>query len=127
MGMNKPGGSDTRAEWSARRMVGSHELKQGDVVLCYGMRLAIDCSINTHNNGADTVYRTLARIVNTEALEAEAVADQEAGICNGTAGYVLRAAKTDPDGTRRWALQGTPLARWLVEISRSLHDVLPVS
>lgn len=80
----------------------SHELREGDIVVCHGLRCLIDsepqvslCHPTTENS--PTIWQS--------ALVIERAEDSP----------VPRSWTMKPDGTERWTIQGNKLAAWRVE------------
>lgn len=98
----------------------THQLRVGDVILSDGMRLLVDIEPTKSNhavtNEGGSTYYTPARVLNYEALKANA----EAG--NSTARYLVSFIREDMEPSKvyprgrydapRWTIQGNGWATW---------------
>ena len=92
--------------------VKTSELRQGDIVLCWGMRCLIDREIqesSAHGNARENgpVLYTSALVLNRDEISPELV-PLGFTIDRGSDG---RKQSDEP----RWTIQGNDLARWSVE------------
>ncbi|QED12385.1 hypothetical protein SEA_YEET_233 [Mycobacterium phage Yeet] len=95
------------------------KLSVGDVVLHYGMRLAIDQPITVRDDKIGAVYSTRARIANWDELVAEAGDDVASRVGNSVAAFVVNSARAamhrGQDAEPRWTVQGNHRATYRIE------------
>ncbi|MFC9514581.1 hypothetical protein ACFTSD_02515 [Nocardiaceae bacterium NPDC056970] len=85
---------------TAREVVTTDQLRQGDVIESHGMRLVLDRPIQS--SGLDQiVYYTKARIDNWDELVTEAA-------LNPSVAFIVNMSRYD----QRWTVQGNSLAHW---------------
>lgn len=91
------------------------ELRQGDIVLCHGLRCLIDREINI-SKSHEEAWKNGTRYTVALVLNRDEVPNERVPVC-WTADW-KRDGKYEPlphDGEHRWTIQGNDLARWTVE------------
>ncbi len=89
----------------------SSELRQGDIVLQFGMRLLIDQEIKDYSGAYGQVYHTSAKVLNPEEVKEEAYVPWSWLFPDVFKGGWRKDYDADP----RWDVQGNDNAFWHVE------------
>ena len=99
----------------ATEEITTHDIKVGDLILNYGMRLRVDQEPQPTRHPVDSAagvtLATAARIENWNELVTEADAGDHC-----VSSFIVGHAQQDHDGVARWVIQGNGWATWVREL-----------
>lgn len=99
----------------ATEEITTHDIKVGDLILNFGMRLRVDQepqpTLHPVDSAAGVTLATSARIENWTDLVEESKTGNHC-----VSSFIVGQARQDDEGVARWVIQGNGWATWVREV-----------